>query len=90
MKYIKHKKHGILPVHHLTDTQKVAGWFICDIEEETKKTERQKNDVSQMTKKELEIYARTFGIELDRRKGLRKMLADFEEALKNGDSSGHN
>lgn len=35
-----------------------------------------------MTKKELEVYARTLGVELDRRKSKANMLKELEEMLK--------
>lgn len=39
-------------------------------------------DVTEMDKQELDAHARTLGIDLDRRKSLRNMLADLERARK--------
>lgn len=42
------------------------------------------DSVENMNKEELEIHARQFGIELDRRKSRKNMLKDFERELDDG------
>lgn len=66
-----------------------SGWV--DTPDKFPKDEQEANtvlDLMDMSKSELEEYAREFGIELDRRKTKANMLNDFEEAL--NDRSGDN
>jgi len=43
--------------------------------------EEEPKKIDEMTKKELESYAKAFGIDLDRRKSKANMLKDFEDEL---------
>ncbi len=80
MIYIKHEQHGFLPVDSLTNTQKAAGWVVCDIYEEI--AGKSKKGIMDMSKQELERYAREdYDVELDLRKSKANMLKDFEEAI---------
>jgi hypothetical protein len=42
----------------------------------------EKKALADMNKEEIEVYARQFGVELDRRKSRKNMLNDLEDALK--------
>jgi hypothetical protein len=59
------------------------GWFPHPEEARQAGVQKEeKKPVADMTKKELEEYARTLGFELDRRKSKDNMLADLEDMLK--------
>lgn len=88
MIYIKHEKHGILPVVEFTAFQKAAGWKQIDIDEELGKKSKDEQMIvneltpfDEMTKSELESYGRKIGVELDRRKTKANMIKDIEEWL---------
>lgn len=80
MIYLKHPEHGYLAVPQIEETHTVHGWVECDIYKEIKPAKQK--SIADMTKEELEAFARGKGVELDRRKSKANMLKDFEEALK--------
>lgn len=83
MIYIKHPEHGCLAVVQMEDVHRQNGWVEIDINVEiAKKSKPKGKTIDEMDKEELEIYARSFGVELDRRKSKVNMLADFEDAMK--------
>jgi len=45
--------------------------------------EKDKNNFSEMSKKQLEVYGRTVGIELDRRHSKSKLLKELQEHIDN-------
>jgi hypothetical protein len=53
-----------------------AGWV-----DTPDKFGQEAKSINEMSKEELEIHARTFGVELDRRKSKLNMLKDFEDAI---------
>jgi hypothetical protein len=51
--------------------------------ESFKVEEKDKNNFSEMSKKQLEVYGRTVGIELDRRHSKSKLLKELQEHIDN-------
>ena len=89
MIYIKNKEHGFLAVPYVSEVQRMNGWKECDIYKEISKKKDEEETpekifekrIESMTKIELEEYARTLGIELDRRNTKENMLKDLEDKL---------
>ena len=51
------------------------------VEEVVEEVKKEKPDLKNMTKKQLESYGRSLGIELDRRQKKAKLIARLEEAI---------
>ncbi len=54
----------------------------ANTKEEEPEAKEERKSLLDMSKKELEVYARTLGVELDRRKSKANMLKELEEMLK--------
>ena len=53
----------------------------ADVEEVVEEVKKEKPDLKNMTKKQLESHGRSLGIELDRRQKKAKLIARLEEAI---------
>lgn len=78
---IKNDDHGRLHVNGLTDAQKEAGWYIPEDKAEPVAPEVVAASPGDMSKAELEKYARGFNIELDRRMSKNNMMKSFNRQL---------
>ena len=89
---LKNDDHGIMMSYSISDLQKQKGWYEIteaelmelaggEVAEEVSEPDTPDIDFDAMTKKELEVYARDFNIELDRRMSKKNMLKDFNEQL---------